>query len=104
MKLLAIPNQLRSKVKGVCSFVIVHHLKILPEEFEAISKGATEVTVSENIYNAKDVLCLHEWKGECTKRVIEVLVLDRRQALTPGLTVLRVEKIKEGENNSVLFK
>ncbi|QEK96574.1 hypothetical protein EXD81_03055 [Bacillus amyloliquefaciens] len=79
--------------------MIVHHLKILPEEFEAISKGP-EVTVSENIYKVKDVLCLHEWKGECTKRVIEVLVLDRRQSLTPGLIVLRVEKIKEGENNS----
>ena len=80
--------------------MIVHHLKILPEEFEAISKGATEVTVSENIYKAKDVLCLHEW----TKRVIEVLVLNRRQSLTPGLIVLSVEKMKEGENNSVLFK
>ncbi|WP_366592228.1 DUF3850 domain-containing protein [Bacillus subtilis] len=84
--------------------MIVHHLKILPEEFEAISKGATEVTVNENIYKVKDVWCLHEWKGECTKRVIEVLVLDRRQTLTPGLTVLRVEKMKEGENNSDLFK
>ncbi|WP_125123560.1 DUF3850 domain-containing protein [Bacillus amyloliquefaciens] len=84
--------------------MIVHHLKILSEEFEAISKGATEVTVNENFYKVKDVLCLHEWKGECTKRFIEVLVLDRRQALTPGLTVLRLEKIKEGENNSVLFK
>ncbi|MCY8977800.1 DUF3850 domain-containing protein [Bacillus atrophaeus] len=84
--------------------MIVHHLKILPEEFEAISKGAKEVTVNENFYKVKDVLCLHEWKGECTKRVIEVLVLDRRQSLTPGLTVLRVEKIKEGENNSDLFK
>ncbi|MGF9749575.1 DUF3850 domain-containing protein [Bacillus velezensis] len=84
--------------------MIIHHLKILPEEFEAISKGAAEVTVSENIYKAKDVLCLHEWKGECTKRVIEVLVLDRRQSLTPGLIVLKIEKMKEGENNSDLFK
>ncbi|UGW83261.1 MULTISPECIES: DUF3850 domain-containing protein [Bacillus] len=88
--------------------MIVHHIKILPEEFEAISKGATEVTVNENFYKVnykvEDVLCLHEWKGECTNRVIEVLVLDRRQSLTPGLTVLRVEKIKEGENNSDLFK
>lgn len=87
-----------------CAVMIVHHLKILPEEFEAISKGAAEVTVSENIYKAKDVLCLHEWKGECTKRVIEVLVLDRRQSLTPGLIVLKIEKMKEGENNSDLFK
>ncbi|QCT28776.1 DUF3850 domain-containing protein [Bacillus velezensis] len=84
--------------------MIVHHLKILPEEFAAISKGAAEVTVSENIYKANDVLCLHEWKGECTKRVIEVLVLDRRQSLTPSLIVLRVEKIKGGENNSDIFK
>lgn len=84
--------------------MIVHHLKILPEEFEVISKGAAEVTVSEDIYKAKDVLCLHEWKGECAKRFIEVLVLNRRQSLTPDLIVLRVEKMKEGENNSDLFK
>ncbi|MFT4431079.1 DUF3850 domain-containing protein [Bacillus velezensis] len=88
--------------------MVVHHLKIPPEEFEAISKGATEIGVNENFYKdnykVDDILCFHEWKGECTKRVIEVLVLDRRQSLTPGFIVLRVEKIKEGENNSDLFK
>lgn len=55
LKLLVILNQLRSKVKG-CVLSIVHHLKILPEEFEAISKGATRLQ-SAKIFIRPKMFC-----------------------------------------------
>lgn len=40
-----------------CAVMIVHHLKILPEEFEAISKGATRLQ-SAKIFIRPKMFCV----------------------------------------------
>ncbi|KIN37585.1 ASCH/PUA domain-containing protein [Bacillus subtilis] len=53
-----------------------HHLKILPEYFEAVIDGRKtfEIRNDDRGFKEGDILCLNEWQGEFTGRSIDVQV------------------------------
>lgn len=53
-----------------------HHLKILPEYFEAVIDGRKtfEIRHDDRGFKEGDILCLNEWQCEFTGRSIDVLV------------------------------
>ena len=54
-----------------------HHLKILPEHYEAVVQGLklAELRKNDRDYMAGDVLHLHEWKQKYTGRYASRIVV-----------------------------
>ncbi|MEC5227691.1 DUF3850 domain-containing protein [Bacillus inaquosorum] len=56
--------------------MVVHHLKIYPEYYEAVLKDVKKFEIRKNdrFYMVGDTLVLHEWMDEFTGRKLEAQI------------------------------
>lgn len=59
-----------------CAVMVVHHLKIYPEYYEAVLKDVKKFEIRKNdrFYMVGDTLVLHEWMDEFTGRKLEAQI------------------------------
>lgn len=79
--------------------MVVHHLKIYPEYYEAVINDLKKFEIRKNdrFFMVGDTLILHEWMNEFTGRKLEaqiIYITDYKQR--PGYVVLGIERIEEG--------
>ncbi|MEC0390714.1 DUF3850 domain-containing protein [Bacillus subtilis] len=77
--------------------MVVHHLKIYPEYYEAVINDLKKFEIRKNdrFFMVGDTLILHEWRDEFTGRKLEaqiIYITDYKQR--PGYVVLGIERTK----------
>lgn len=80
--------------------MLVHHLKTLPEFFEAIASGVKkfEVRKDDCDYGVADILVLEEWSpekgytGRHERRDVDYILRDEKFGVKRGFCIMSISK------------